>query len=102
MGKRTASSARVASRKFNVDTSFTALFDKFCDQAGPAGLMACADPRAIVAVKVFVEKDKVAPVGIILKKLGGARHGAAAVRIAKKNVRQAPGNFRSDLPQIGF
>src|ERR1700704_1552444 len=64
--------------------------------------MACAEPRAIVAVKVFVEKDKIAPVRIALKKLGAAGYGPAAVRIPEKNVNEPPGNFRRYLPEIGF
>src|SRR4051812_42337131 len=32
------------------------------DEAGPPGLMARADARAVVAVEVFVKKDQIAPV----------------------------------------
>src|SRR5204862_1375215 len=57
------------------DALLAALFDQLCDEAGPAGLMACANPRAIVAMKAFVEKDEVAPVRVALKKLSSASHG---------------------------
>lgn len=40
--------------------SFAALLQKFRDQRGPAGLMHGAEPRAVIAVKVFV-KQKVVP-----------------------------------------
>src|SRR5712664_2622830 len=100
--RSSASSWSVASRIVRSDTLLTALFDQFCDEAGPAGLMACADPGAVVAVKVFVEKDEVAPVRVALKKLGAARYGPAAFRIAEKNMNEPPGNFRGDLPEIGF
>src|SRR6266446_1989750 len=100
--RSSASSWSVASRIVRSDTLLTALFDQFCDETGPAGLMASADPGAIVAVKVFVEKDEIAPVRIALKKLGAARHGPAALRIAEKNVNEPPGNFGGYLPKIGF
>src|SRR5690349_6856097 len=37
------------------------------DDAGPAGLVARAEARAVVAVEVFVEQDQVAPVRILLE-----------------------------------
>src|SRR3989442_9790753 len=64
--------------------------------------MAGADPGAIIAVKIFVEKNEIAPMRIALKKLGVARYGPAAVRIAEKNVNEPPGNFGGYLPEIGF
>ena len=51
----------------------------FCDEAGPAGLMACAEPGAVVAVEVFVEEDVVAPVGIGLELFRAAVDGSPAV-----------------------
>ena len=52
----------------------------------PAGLVACAQPRARVAVEVFVEENQVAPMGIALEYLGGTVNGTAAVSVAEKNV----------------
>src|SRR5207248_11490332 len=40
----------LASRKFGEGTSFSALLEELCDQAGPAGLMAGAKTGAVVAV----------------------------------------------------
>src|SRR5229473_1678676 len=88
MRSSSGSSSGVASRIIASGTLLTALFDQFCDQAGPAGLMACADPGAIVAMKVFVEKDEVAPVRIALKELGATRHGPPPVRIPPKEPRR--------------
>ena len=56
--------------------------------------MACADPCAVVAVKVFIEQDEVAPVRIALKEFGSARYGPPAVPIAEENVNEPPGDFR--------
>src|SRR5437867_4804776 len=80
----------------------TALFDKFCDETGPAGVMAGADPSPIIAVKIFVEKNEIAPVRIALKEFRVASYGTAAVRIAEKNVNEPPGNFGGYLPEIGL
>ena len=42
--------------------SFPALFDEFGGEAGPAGLVARPDSGAIIALKVYVEEDQIAPV----------------------------------------
>src|SRR6267378_2965833 len=84
------------------DLLLTALFDEFCNQTRPTGLVVCTDPGSIVSVKVFIEKDEVAPVGIVLKELRAAHHRPAAIRIAEKNANESPGYFRCDLPEIGF
>jgi len=80
----------------------TALFDELGNEASPAGLMACSNSRAIVPVKILIEKDEIAPVRIALKKLVRACHGPAAVRITQENVDEPPGNFGGDLPEIRF
>src|SRR6266542_1886711 len=41
--------------------------EKASDQTGPAGLVAGAEPGAVITVEVFVEKDQIAPVRILLK-----------------------------------
>src|SRR5260370_14836153 len=64
--------------------------------------MVGADSGPIIAVKIFVEKDEVAPVWIALKEIAAARNGPAAVRIAEKNANQPPGNFCRYLPEIRF
>ncbi len=92
----------VASRMTKADTSLTALFDQFCDETSPTGLMAGADPGPIVAMKVFVEEDKVFPVRIILENLKSAGDGTAATRIAKEDVDEPAGDFSCYLPEIGF
>src|ERR1700674_2777457 len=102
MGRSAAWSWSAASRIISWDTLFTALFNQFCDETGPAGLVACADAGAVVAVEVFVENDEVAPVWVVLKDRGRARHGLSAVRVAEKNVNQPPGDFRGNLPEVGF
>jgi hypothetical protein len=52
------------------------------DDARPTGLVARAQPRAIVAMKVFVEQNVVAPMRIRLKLLGAAVERPSTVRIA--------------------
>src|SRR5258707_4886670 len=64
--------------------------------------MAGAEAGAVVAMKIFIEKDEVAPVRIALKAVGAAGYWPAATRIAKKNMNEPPGNFRGYLPEIGF
>src|SRR5439155_13445341 len=51
----------MASRNSKGGTLFSALLEEFRDQAGPPGLMAGAQARSAVAVKVFVKQNQVAP-----------------------------------------
>src|SRR4249920_2252223 len=59
------------------------------DHAGPARLMARAEPRSVVAVEVLVEQDQVPPVGVLLELLGAAVDRAASRGIAQEDARQA-------------
>src|SRR6266404_2306 len=102
MRSSSASSWRAPSRITSADKLLTALFDQFCDETSPASLMAGADPGPIVAMKVFVEEDKVFPVRIILEDLKSAGDGTAATRIAKEDVDEPAGDFSRHLPEIGF
>src|SRR5882762_6853736 len=102
MRSSSASSDGAASRMTSADTSLTALFDQFCDQASPAGLMAGADPGPIVAMKELVEENKIFPVRIMLENLKPACNGTAATRIAKEDMDEPAGDFSRYLPEIGF
>src|SRR5215468_7211558 len=59
-------------------------------QRGPAGLVAGADPRARVAMKVLVEWDVVAPVRVGLEGFIGPKDRTPAVRAALKSSDQTP------------
>ena len=67
--------------------------DQLRHQPGPAGLMAGAEPRAVVAVEVFVEQDVVAPVGIGLELLRAAVHRPPAVLVAQEDPREPVGDL---------
>src|SRR5882672_8719578 len=64
--------------------------------------MAGAEAGAVVAMKIFVEKDEVAPVRIALEEFQFSCHRAPPVLSAQENMREPPGNFRGYLPEIGF
>src|SRR5215470_7536857 len=61
--------------------------------------MACSDPRAVVAVKVFVKQDQVSPVRIGLKFLDTAIDWSAAIFVLKEDPGQPPRNLRRHFPQ---
>ncbi len=86
MGIRAASSCNVASRNCSGSKLFTALFEEFRDETGPAGLMTGADTSAIVAVKIFVKKKQVTPVRIALENFRGTDDRASAASIAQKDM----------------
>src|SRR5258708_33399220 len=52
----------------------TEKLDQLCDHAGPTGLMAGPEARAVVAVEVLVEQDVILPLGIGLEFLRAAVH----------------------------
>jgi len=60
------------------------LLDQLGDEAGPAGLMARAEPRAIIAVEILEEEEAVAPIGIVLETLHPAEDRAASGPIARE------------------
>src|SRR6516164_4868406 len=61
--------------------------------------MARADARAVVAVKVFIEGDEIAPVRVALELLGAAVNRAATLCITNEDSRQAPRQLRRYLPE---
>lgn len=67
------------------------------DEAGPAGLMACAEAGAVVAIEIFVEQDVVTPVGVLLKLRGAAVDGASSRAIFQENAMQPVIDFAGDF-----
>src|SRR6516165_8915772 len=80
---------------------FAALFNQLGNEGRPAGLVAGANACTVVAMKVLVEVDQVAPVRILLEFLQASVHGAGSIRGAKKNPGKAARDFRSGLPERG-
>src|SRR5208282_3609669 len=78
--------------------SLSALLDQLRHQAGPARLMAGAEPGAVVAVEVFVEGDQVLPVMVLVELVGAAKNCPAAVQIAREDVDQPAREFRGHFP----
>src|ERR1700756_4656387 len=79
-----------------------ALLNKLGDQSRPSGLVARSDAGAIVAVKVLMEIDEVAPVWIVLKFLEPAIDRPMSIFGTQKNSRQSTRNLRGPLPQRGL
>src|SRR5436190_81787 len=76
------------------------LLHQLRDQGCPAGLMTGTNPSPIIAVEIFVKRNKVAPVRICLKLLHSAEHRPPAVLILLKDLDQPLGNFPGNLPKI--
>ena len=74
------------------------LLNQLCHKGGPAGLMAGAYARAVIAVEILVEGNQVAPVWIILKLLGAAEDRPPAILVARKDPGQSLRNIARDLP----
>ncbi len=74
--------------------------DQLCDHAGPTGLVACPEARAIIAVEVFVEEDVVLPMRIRLEFFGSAIDWPPARLIAQKDVHQTIGDILSYLVEV--
>ena len=78
------------------------LLDQLGDQSCPAGLMACTDPGAVVAMKIFVKQQVVPPVRISLKQLRRTEHGTPSVVVAKEDADEPPGQLCRHLPERGL
>ena len=74
--------------------------DELCHKPGPAGLMAGTEPRAVVTMEVFVEKEVVAPVEIGLKFLRAAVNRPAAVPVDQKDPAEAVRDFLGDFEKV--
>src|SRR5690348_4271860 len=61
--------------------------------------MACAQPRSIVPVKIFIEQNQIAPVRVRLKNVRPAVNRTPPVLPSKKNTRQPPRNLRRRFPK---
>ena len=58
-----------------------------------------ADPGAVVAVEVFVERDQIAPVRIVLEFFRAAENWSSSIRVLQENLHQPARNFPGDLPE---
>src|SRR4029077_7510174 len=76
-------------------------FDELRDESSPSGLMACADPAAVVSMEVLVEIDEVAPMGIALKFLELAINGTPSFRRTKENAGDPARNLGGRVPERG-
>src|SRR5258705_3920445 len=74
--------------------------DKRGHGAGPAGLMACADPSAIVAVEILIEENAVLPERIVLEFLVAAEYRSPSVLVAHKDPDQPLSNLARPLEQV--
>src|SRR2546427_7935597 len=79
-------------------SSFPALLQQFRNQAGPASLVAGADTSTIIAMEVFMKEDELPPMRIALEDFDTTGHRAPTILPAQEDTREAPGNFRRDLP----
>src|SRR5262249_24229114 len=74
-------------------------FDRPRYQSRPARLMAGTYAGSVVAVKVFVEKYQITPVGIVLKFRGAAENRPPPTLVTKEDVGKPPRDISRHLPQ---
>src|SRR5690242_3020054 len=74
-----------------------ALLDQLRDERRPAGLVVRADPGAVVAVEVFMEKNEVLPVRVGLEDVRPAEAGALAAAVAQEDPDQPAGQLGRDF-----
>src|SRR6266699_7143693 len=79
--------------------SLSTLLDEFCYQARPSCLVAGADSRAGIAMKIFVKRNVVAPVWIGLECVGLSEDRAPAFLVTQKDLRQAARNVDGNVPE---
>src|SRR5689334_23857362 len=79
--------------------STSALFNQLRNQPRPTRLVTRPNAGAVVAMKVFVEINVVAPLRLGLEFLKASEHRPPPAFRPQENSRQAPGNFCSRIPQ---
>src|SRR5258708_1990065 len=62
--------------------------------------MTRAETRTVVAVKVFVEQNVIAPVGVGLKLLGAPIHRPATILVAHKGCGKPIGDLVAHLKEV--
>src|SRR6202000_3032622 len=73
--------------------------DQFCDQAGPSGLVAGAQARAVVAMEVLIEQDVILPLGIGLELLRASVHRPTPRFVTQEDPVETVGNLPGHLEQ---
>src|SRR5262249_42491138 len=70
------------------------------DHAGPAGLMARAEARPIVALEVLVEQGPAPPVRVLLELPSASVHRPPPLLVSQEDAPQPPRDFLGHLIQI--
>src|SRR5882724_708237 len=92
------SSSNFNSLEFELHST-SALFNQLGDQSRPARLVTRPNSGAVVAMKVLMEIDVVAPLGLRLEFLEAAEDRPRSIFRTEENARETPGNFCSRIPQ---
>lgn len=79
--------------------SLVVLLNELGDQPSPAGLVARADPGAVITVEIFMKRDQIAPVRIVLEFSSAAKNRPSLLRIAKEDLHKPPRDFSGNFPQ---
>src|SRR5690242_3428589 len=66
----------------------------------PSGLMARAEPGAVIPMKVFVEQDIVAPVRVGLKLLSSTINRTSATLVAREDAGQPVGDLLGNFEEV--
>jgi len=78
----------------------SALLDQLGYKSGPPSLVTCSKPCAVITMKIFMELNEVAPVGIALKFVQTAVNGPAPRVISKENPDKPAREIGCYFPQI--
>src|SRR5258708_28174361 len=75
------------------------LLEELRHQPSPPGLVARAQSRSSIPMKIFIKQDQIAPKRIVLKFLARAIHRPVAIFVAQKNMGQRSRDLRAYVPQ---
>ena len=78
-------------------TEFALLLNEFCDQAGPAGLVRCAETGAGVAVKIFVKPKAMLILPVVHYVTRGASERPLTIFVAQPEFNQPIGKLVGDF-----
>ena len=75
------------------------MLQKLRDKGGPTGLVTCTHARTVVAVKILVEGNQIAPIRVGLKLLDWTKDRAAFILIAQEDPGKASRDLAGDFPE---
>jgi hypothetical protein len=86
--------------RIHISVDCAAVLKQIGNQSRPPRLVTCSQAASVVTVKIFEEKQQVAPVRIALELFERSVHRATSLAVAQEDANQSALQFNADLLQV--